>query len=607
MLPGPVFNVELVATARRARYYFVRAFFGLILLYLLWQSYQAAFWWRYRNGQTISIAEISRFASTTFMTIIAAELFGVLILTPTLVAPVIADEKQRKTLHYLLASRLTSAEIVLGKLMARMLSLGVFLAIALPVISLLTLFGGVDPQLVLMSFTGIASVAVFVAALSIWVSTNARRVRDAILSTYLLVLAWLIVPFMIQGLQFMWPAGYAWIGPVNDWLLASNPFSAVGSMLGPSMIRGATDWSPLLSMLAMQIGVAAVLVFLSVWRLRPIFQRQGDAPRKKARWLGRCRRIRLFDRPRCGDAPMVWKEMHLSRSGGLLRWLVRFLTVIGLLFMGYWVIYYTGPAIVELAQEGFTTSGNHWSSKRTQLNFCLRVCLTILFIIFNLGAATAAASSVTSEKEEDTWTSLTTTLLTGTDIIFAKMLGAFWSMRFVGAVMFVLGVLGLMTGAIHPFGLIAGLVEWTVFSWFVVALGVRFSLRSRNTTRATAATVALLIFLNGGYLMCCIPLRPETPMILVGCTPGLFATTLMSYYDFWQLVGWGNLEIGLARQNLLEMTAVNIAGVLSYGTAAFLLTLASFHGFDDAIDRPKRLVWIQPRQMLKKAPESSEL
>ncbi|HEV3122211.1 MAG TPA: hypothetical protein VGY53_09920, partial [Isosphaeraceae bacterium] len=36
MLPGPVFNVELVITARRARYYVVRAIYGLVLLILVW-------------------------------------------------------------------------------------------------------------------------------------------------------------------------------------------------------------------------------------------------------------------------------------------------------------------------------------------------------------------------------------------------------------------------------------------------------------------------------------------------------------------------------------------------------------------------------------------
>ena len=36
MLPGPVFNFELMATARRSRFYLVRAFYGVILLLILW-------------------------------------------------------------------------------------------------------------------------------------------------------------------------------------------------------------------------------------------------------------------------------------------------------------------------------------------------------------------------------------------------------------------------------------------------------------------------------------------------------------------------------------------------------------------------------------------
>jgi ABC-type transport system involved in multi-copper enzyme maturation permease subunit len=64
-----------------------------------------------------------------------------LALTPALVARVVADEKQRKTLHYLLASRLTSPEIALGKLLVRMLYLAVLLGVSLPVLSLLVLMG----------------------------------------------------------------------------------------------------------------------------------------------------------------------------------------------------------------------------------------------------------------------------------------------------------------------------------------------------------------------------------------------------------------------------------------------------------------------------------
>ena len=69
-----------------------------------------------------------------------------LAITPALVGGTIAGEKQRKTLHYLLASELSSAEIVLGKLMARMLMVLVYLVAGVPMLFLLMLFGGVDAR-----------------------------------------------------------------------------------------------------------------------------------------------------------------------------------------------------------------------------------------------------------------------------------------------------------------------------------------------------------------------------------------------------------------------------------------------------------------------------
>ena len=117
---------------------------------------------------------VSWFAFSAFCAITIGQEILVLLLTPALVAGVIADEKQRKTLHYLMASRLSSAEIVLGKLLVRMLYVTVLLGVSLPVLSLLVLMGGVDPRLVLLSCGATLSTGWFLAALSIWVSTIAQ-------------------------------------------------------------------------------------------------------------------------------------------------------------------------------------------------------------------------------------------------------------------------------------------------------------------------------------------------------------------------------------------------------------------------------------------------
>ena len=113
MLPGPVFQVELVTTSRRRGYYAFRFVYGLVLLSIVGQNYLA--WDAQVRSQFVG-PQISTFALWTFGSFALVQMLAILALTPALVAGTIANEKQRKTLHYLLASRLTGAEVVLDAL-----------------------------------------------------------------------------------------------------------------------------------------------------------------------------------------------------------------------------------------------------------------------------------------------------------------------------------------------------------------------------------------------------------------------------------------------------------------------------------------------------------
>ena len=52
MLPGPVFNFELMATARRNRFYLIRAFYAAILFVILWGVHSA--WTSETGGELAS-------------------------------------------------------------------------------------------------------------------------------------------------------------------------------------------------------------------------------------------------------------------------------------------------------------------------------------------------------------------------------------------------------------------------------------------------------------------------------------------------------------------------------------------------------------------------
>ena len=94
----------------------------------------------------------------------------ILFLTPAFLAGAIAEDRQRKVLFYLLASPLSGAEIVLGKVAARLINLVVLVLVGLPVMSLCLFLGGIDPVEVWLAYGVSFASLYFLAGLSIYLS-----------------------------------------------------------------------------------------------------------------------------------------------------------------------------------------------------------------------------------------------------------------------------------------------------------------------------------------------------------------------------------------------------------------------------------------------------
>src|SRR5262245_26036753 len=150
MLMGPVFRAELLRTARRRRYYVLRLIYGLVLLLMVWSGYAPML----QRQAVVRRSDVAEFAAETFISFAIVQLITVLLLIPAVFGGAIADEKQRKTLHYLMASRLSGGEIIVDKVLARSAHLAVFVLIGLPVVSLLGLFGGISADSVVMAYVG---------------------------------------------------------------------------------------------------------------------------------------------------------------------------------------------------------------------------------------------------------------------------------------------------------------------------------------------------------------------------------------------------------------------------------------------------------------------
>src|SRR5262249_45672171 len=112
---GPLLMYDLVCIARRRRYLLIRTAYAVTLLLLLAALYSYWFW-NVPRGQNPAGRELTRFAETFFFTFMCAEFVAILVLTPAYTAGAIAEEKDKSTLEFLLATDLSKREIVLSKL-----------------------------------------------------------------------------------------------------------------------------------------------------------------------------------------------------------------------------------------------------------------------------------------------------------------------------------------------------------------------------------------------------------------------------------------------------------------------------------------------------------
>lgn len=594
MSPGPVFSTELMTLARRKRYYVLRFVYGMVLLWIVWENYPGGPNGGGQNGGgVITIQEAASLGRWLFWSIVVAQSIAILALTPALVAGVIADQRQRKTLHYLLSSCLTSGEIVLGKLGSRLLSAGVYMTLSLPILALLGFLGGVDPNDVFLIYLASASTMYVIGAYSLVVSVHAKRSRDAVSSVYITVFAWIVGPPLLKALL---PWAAAGVRPVYEVLRAGSDLVGATSPLHILLesVRGwggSASWrESILLLVGLHLLMGSALAALAVVRLRPVHRAEGEVGRRFIRLP--FRGGRLIPRPRCGDDPLIWKELFVSRTGVLVKVLSALIGIAVVGVIGYWLVELGGPVVGEILTGGFRATAT--SAAHTDLNVFIRVVNTCLLVVLQLGAASVASAGLTGEREGDTWVSLIATPLTPFQIVRAKLVGALWATRWIAALWLALAVIGLGLGALHPVGFVAATLVTTVYVVWAAALGLFCSLRARSSTRALLATVATMIFCNGLYLLAFVPFELNTVLPLVGVTPFVGASSLVTYRD----VGFLFEDAALNRHGWrgVETLVTGVVSVVLYGACACLLIYSLVGDFDDVIDRP-RTIGGRPRRL----------
>jgi ABC-type transport system involved in multi-copper enzyme maturation permease subunit len=524
-LLGPVFWYDTIRSARRGRYFLMRWLYAIgLLLLLLWVQSIWSLQNRFEHNNDPNWNEfkaLAQLAEQYFFAFAIVQFVAVVLLTPAYVGGAIAEEKERKTLEFLLATDLQNSEIVFGKLAARVGNLALFLLTGLPVLSLMQFFGGIDPGFLLVSFAATALTAASLAGLSILNSTMRRRARDAIVLTYFAVfgyaaltglsvfLKFMLIHFgkvytILPAFSFTFAGHFFDFGGIDttdlfDWFNVGNPIFGminVGQAFGARVIGYEEVMLDELRKYAIWHGlVMAVSLSWAVLRLRAVALTQGGSAKR----VKRVRRV-VKRRP-VGRRPMLWKEIHVEgnpRFGWAGYAFVMLLVAASFVPVGLMIYFVFFDVNGRLQQF----RGGAWEEFGREMNVWLRAMNGIVGSLMLLAVAVRGASAVSGERDRDTLNSLLTSPLSTGEIIWAKWWGALSSIRpllwWLGSIWAV----ALLSGAVHIVALPLNVILWAAPAAFFAVVGLWYSTVCKTTLRATTWSLVTAILAGGAHWVC---------------------------------------------------------------------------------------------------------
>src|SRR5699024_10619735 len=141
--------------------------------------------------------------------------------TPGLTAGSISGEREKQTLNIMLTTQQSSTSIILSKLFSSILFLILMLIASLPLYSIVFLYGGVSPQMVLVMFGYQLLTMVTIGSIDIMFSTIMKKTIVATISTYgvmlFLLAGTLILFFIIFRLIIGFSQGTVGTGQTNNY------------------------------------------------------------------------------------------------------------------------------------------------------------------------------------------------------------------------------------------------------------------------------------------------------------------------------------------------------------------------------------------------------
>ena len=514
LLVGPVFSREAVVAPRRVKHYISRSVYAAGLLLLICTA------WMILNGtQAVrNISDMANFGSVLFQILAPLQLALVLFLAAIQTASNIAVEKDKQTLILLLMSRLTNSELVLGKLFASLLSIGVMMIAAAPIFMMIVLFGGTSFSQVGWTFAVTGVTAIAAGSLGAMIALWREKTFQTLALTAMIIMFWIglaevfiFLNFDIQGFTS------------HSIGLAANPIRAVIAASKPTIVA---DWAvTVVPFLLTASIVAAALCAYSILRVRrwnpsrDIRQGQSDEQNSaqagidvftgsltdEVREGGGAEIVRQSEGLRSGhvddrgrstnlksrrvwDNPVLWRETMTWAYGRKILF-IRF---------AYWLLAACALlAVYSMVQSGAAT--RVVADAGTSIPLVGQVMIPLIAISFVMINA-LAVTSITTERDGRALDLLMVTDISPKEFLFGKICGVLCVAADMALLPIAICVYLWFNEVIGLENLIYVIVGSIVMLLFASTLGVHCGMSYGNSRQAIAVSLGTLFFLFLGVV-----------------------------------------------------------------------------------------------------------
>jgi ABC-type transport system involved in multi-copper enzyme maturation permease subunit len=564
---GPILPFDLITSSRRVRWYVLRFLLAGLMLFVLWQSHQQMEFWSQYAGSSREAAK-ARFAQSFYASFASVHLTAALLLATAFLGGVVADDRRRRVLDFLFATDLTNREIILGKFVSRTFMIGALLSGSLPILAATMLFGGVSADWIAQLAVITVSTLICFGGISVLVSTTVARPRDAVVRAIMLTLLLVVLSPVASFFTFFGYRLPEWF----EYVAALNPYRVIYFQIYGSVptLGMSYAWDQTLNAFFIQTAVGVVALLWAILTVRRTIVRPPSETGSKKSLL----RPRRFLRPKLGNMPPIfWKEAFGEPAVKTRGWLGRAVATFIFVAMNVGII---GTWVYAVS--------NSFDRREEASMMSMGVLASMVAIFALILVGTRAASTVTTEREGDTWTTLLAGPIPAGHIVAGKIFGsaaAFWHLLIPFGLCWVLAALfepaeALLRGAV----MLAVCVLLCVVN---ANIGFYFSLRSKSSSAASVKTIITVLVLGGGYI---IPLA----MMIRGPDEGIQTLSqffLVCYPAFGE---WGSPS-----GHEQKAWASFVIGVILYFGFAALSYTFNRSAFDGYVGRMETAVAPPPR------------